>query len=335
MQLSVNEEMEKFSRWPQAFAGSRLRAEAPIPFSLRLTPPGQPPGQKHLTLMCLVHGNENCGIAVLNELIGQLAKGLLRTPLTMTFIVGNPAAAREGRRMLHDNLNRCFGLSQARGEESARAIEVSGELAKTDFLLDLHQTSGKVDRSFFIFPFAPRPFRYARALDPYKTIVTHWGDPFSKEGMCSDEFVNSRGGCGITLELGQMGFDVYQINDGLACCLRAMQWITAIGEGTVKEDLSEVELERGGELYTFSKVQEIPEGGRAELKPGWLNFQDVRAGEAIGKINDETLTASEPGKIMFPYYPNPNIASKAPKEAWRLLRPLKVADLPWSRFTVS
>ena len=152
-----------------------------------------------LTLMAVTHGNEVAGIGVLNRILELLINQTVGLPYTMVFALANPWASRKGLRFVERDLNRSFSRDSLETLEDRRAKELEPFLRDTAYLVDFHQTIEPSQKAFFIFPYEEQGFSLARYLAKDIPIVTHWGGGFSKDGACSDEFVNSNGGVGLTI----------------------------------------------------------------------------------------------------------------------------------------
>jgi hypothetical protein len=295
-----------------------------------------PPGKRiALTLLGLTHGNEWAGAAVLANLGALIAAGLVTPTAPTAFLLGNTAAARENQRFLDRDMNRSFGRPTPALREERRAAELAGVLRETAYFVDYHQVSRPSDRAFFIFTFSRASFHLARAIAPRQTIVTHWGKPFSVEGMCSDEYVNAQGGVGVSIELGQNGFDPYQIAVGVDTGLWAMRAVTrALEEGLTAAAIDPYQRcapGEEGELFTWAEILPWPEGSYVELAPGLTNFQEIPPGAAIGTVDGRPLLATTGGRVLFPKYMAREaqaVMETRPTELLRLMRPLAEGELP-------
>lgn len=288
--------------------------------------------QVALTLLGLTHGNEFAGAAVVNGFLELLTRGQLNLQVPVAVALGNPWAAIVNKRFLDKDLNRSFGRLGGASREGARASALEPLLADTELLLDFHQTSQPCDRAFFIFPYNAGSYAFARAVAPQLTVVTHWGKPFSKEGMCTDEFVIRNGGTGISLELGQNGLDHYQIALGIQAALGAVAVAThGLGTGQGLASSSREPPQPWGQLYTWAQIVPWPEAGQVELDPGWRNFQLVEAEQRLGTVDGRVLRAEVGGRMLFPKYLSPaqqQDTAARPTELCRLLRPIVEAELP-------
>jgi len=285
-----------------------------------------------LTLMGITHGNEWAGAAVLNDTLSHIAAGSINLNLPVAFVLGNPWAARQNKRFLERDLNRSFARQHPRLREERRAVELMNVLQRTAYILDFHQTMRRSDRPFFIFPYSVQSLAFARQVMPRLTVVTHWGKPFSAEGMCSDEYVISQGGTGISLELGQNGLDPYQIAVGVDAALWAIRSAAMTCAGD-EDGLRRRVISYEADLYTWASIVPWPETGLVELIEGLENFREVRSGERLGVVDGQPLLATGDGKILFPKYLTRQQQSQQttrPTEVLRIMRPLRIEELPTS-----
>jgi succinylglutamate desuccinylase len=268
-------------------------------------------------IMGITHGTEIAGLKVINLLAERLLAQPLPSHRRVALILGNVKAARAGQRFLESDLNRSFAAKDSQTHETIRARALEPLLAKTKFLLDLHQTSQPAQLPFFIFPYQRKALSIASMIDREIPIVTHWGESFSKDGMCTDEFVVQHGGTGLTIELGQNSASPFSVGAGYMAALRFID-ITSSG---AQDDPCE------SRLYTWDEVVEVPQEGDAELVPGLSNFLEVKAGTKIAQINGRDKILAKDGIILFPYYHRPGLA-KRPRELCRVVRPIAKSELP-------
>lgn len=279
-------------------------------------------GQKiGLVISVLVHGNETGGVAVLNEALSLLANPHMLPPQGVCIILGNVKAALEGKRFIDRDLNRSFGKTSDGSLETARALELSPFLERALLYLDIHQTFMPSDRSFFIFPYQKEALQFAREILPRASVVTHWGRPFSSEGMCTDQFVGTKGGVGLTLELGQNGFDANQISVGVHGIMRAL----VFAKGQKRQDPSGI----CGPLFTWKEIIPWPETGNAALDPNWTNFQPIEEGQRMGIHDGKVILAPTSGWMIFPKYFTPEVPqSSRPAEMYRIMKKIEESELP-------
>lgn len=275
-----------------------------------------------LTIMAVTHGNEVGGIRVLNHLVDMLASGVLKPNFTFVLALGNPWASLKDRRYLERDLNRSFDRDSEELHEDRRARDLEEVLQNTAYFVDIHQTIENSDRPFFIFTYNPKSYGFARSLADDLSVVTHWGGGFSKDGSCTDEYVNKMGGTGITIELGKKGFHPYQEGVGLRVSLSAFNFVTAKLEG---QDIPSPE--GSPELFTWAEVIPYPKAEDARLDEGWYNFRWVEKGQRLGIDNGQEISAPCSGPILFPKYLRESSGHQRPKEICRIMKSITEDEL--------
>jgi succinylglutamate desuccinylase len=275
-----------------------------------------------LCIMALTHGVEVAGVAVLNELLCQIGSGLVNPTVRFCLALGNPWAAFEAKRFIERDLNRSFANpSAATKREEQRAAILEPILSRSAWFLDVHQTKELCPQPFFIFPYSLPGYRFARHVAPQVAVITRKGGAFSKEGMCSDEFVNSVGGAGITIELGQNGFTPMALGVGLSACIRAIAFVQA---RTLSPEIAETDAVWSKDLapvYTWAAVMDYPESGEVLLRDDLVNFTAVRSGETLGTHDGAPILAAADGPILFPQHYRDRSLPR-PKELVRILKML-------------
>jgi succinylglutamate desuccinylase len=333
MGYAIDTEIQRFEDLLQRASG-RFDVSRQVPYAGIVSPRGKKSTAQRdiaLTLMGLTHGNESAGAAVLNGVLEHLLAGALDLRVPIAFALGNPWAAVQGKRFLERDLNRSFGRDSVATLEEQRARELEPLLARSVYLVDFHQTMQPTDRPFFIFPYRPDAMQLARAIAPHQTIVTHWGKSFSAEGKCTDEYVNATGGLGLTIELGQNGFDPYQIAVGQEAALWAITVATARHHGTSFEAIIQQRPAVDPEIYTWAEIVPWPENGMVQLDMGWTNFKKVEKGQRLGEVDGLVISSKGEGRILFPKYLTPEQQSaKAgrPTELIRVMRRVALTELP-------
>jgi succinylglutamate desuccinylase len=333
MGYAIDTEIQRFEAL-LVKASQRFDVSLEVPYGGILTPKGhRKVGERDigLTLMGLTHGNEWAGVAVLSGVLELLIAGALDLRIPVAFVLGNPWAAKQAKRFLERDLNRSFGRGSVATFEEKRALELEPLLARTAYLVDFHQTMQPTDRPFFIFPHRSDGVQLARAIAPHQTIVTHWGKSFSADGKCTDEYVNGAGGLGLTIELGQNGFDAYQIAVGQEAALWAIAVATARQGGMTLDEFIQNRPAPEPEIYTWLDIVPWPDRGVVQLDPGWTNFRKVEKGEKLGEVDGRTIYSRAEGRILFPKYLTPEQQSATtgrPAELIRVMRRVSLADLP-------
>ena len=273
-----------------------------------------------LTLMALTHGDEVAGVAVLNEVVEFLRAGCMPLRSGLALLLGNYPAALQGKRFVQRDLNRSFAWQEFAAEEgeAQRAQVLATVLQRSKFFIDFHQTTARCTSSFAIFPFQARSLAFTQLVHGEQPVVTRFGGRFSQDGMCSDEFVQEQGNVGITIELGQKGFDPTQIAQGVLVALRALRHVYA------EVDLTEVAVTTP--LYTFSQVITCPASGEAHLVDGLYNFKKIERGQNLAVVDGKTVVAEDDGVVLFPKYKFDS--HRPPHELCHVLKEVDAKNLP-------
>lgn len=326
MRRNINDEIEEFSKLLSSLESIYQVVEF-CPHTFIVTPRqnlGKTEKKIDLCLLGLVHGNELASVAIINEFLRFLLTSRYQLGIRLGLALGNVPAALEGKRFLDKDLNRSF-LSQASGlREVERAKELEPFLQEVNYLVDFHQTIMPNQEPFFIFPYKSKSLKFARGISPLQAVVTHWGGSFSKEGLCSDEFVNRFGGTGITVETGEQGFDPYQIGYGFYLALNALK----IVDQDMASESCRSNKKNNLPLYTWAHIENFPLEGRVELIPGLNNFKKIYKGEVLGSHNGKKILAFESGKILFPKYFDFSSGLSRPTELFRIIREINEDELP-------
>ena len=209
--------------------------------------------------------------------------------------------------------------------EQKRALELSVLLEKTNYLIDFHQTLQPSKYPFFIFPYTQKGLTLASYLTTKIPIVTHWGKSFSKDGMCTDDFVNLKGGTGITLETGHRGTNPLQIAFGFSLLLKLFsseKLFTEKSLSSLHHNLKDEDLS----LYTWNQVFPWPGSHYVKLKPNLQNFDHIETEETLGTFSDQEIKSKTSGYLFFPKYIGRS--EQKPKELFRLAKKISLSDLP-------
>ena len=273
----------------------------------------------------MIHGNEHGSLPAAVRLVEALNDGALRFGGKVTVFLGNPEASLADARYLEADLNRVFMDTGESRHEDQRAQELMPILDTADVFLDFHQTILPTARPFYIFPWHEEGWLWARAIGGSPVWVTR--DPrvgFSSGTKCSDEYVTDRGRPGMTLELSQKGFSPA----AEALCFDAMVATLAAadaahsGEAIATQAAAMPELE----FMTAAHIEPFDDPAKM-LRPGLVNFQQVRRGEALNAPSTPPLVAPADGVLLFPKYPD-RVDGEArapwPREIYRLVTPLDV-----------
>lgn len=151
-------------------------------------------GKLVIGIVGLVHGDEPCGRAILDELVASnlKPKGKLK------IIYANLEAEKQNKRGVEGNLNRSFNGKQGTLEERT-AVELSAYLSDCDFVIDIHSTSYPTE-PFVISTIDNSKFDKLASFTGLDKYVIMAGDMASGTSLIDE--VSRRGGIGISFEAG-------------------------------------------------------------------------------------------------------------------------------------
>ena len=136
--------------------------------ALEVRPPEARDNGMDLLLSAGIHGNETAPIELLDRLLHDIARGVIKPRARILFLFGNPGAMRTGARFVEEDLNRLFNgrHESSSGPEALRACELE-HLAETFFSLPersrLHYDLHTAIRGSKIEQFALYPYKEGRA----------------------------------------------------------------------------------------------------------------------------------------------------------------------------
>jgi len=283
------------------------------------------PGPR-LLVMGGVHGDETCGTAGIERVLGELADGTLalqRGQLTLVPIA-NPLARRRLAREGERNLNRAFMPRTVPVDNEDRLANLLCPLIERhEVLLDLHSFESRGEAFAMI---GPRdndgPLEpFARAAEEGRlalhlrtpTVVEGWLDIYAAGlaqraggaapgaealgyGCGTNEYIRSRGGYGVTLECGQ-----HRDPAAPEVAWRAIRRTLALlGMAPLPPALAGEGPPPAPRLLRLAGVSDRLHQGDRFVRD-WATFDVVRAGEAVGLRHDGAVVAAPgDGFIVFP-----------------------------------
>ena len=268
-------------------------------------------------LICLggLHGNEPAGVLALRRVLSFLHD--VRPPFKgqVVGIAGNVAALRAGRRFLERDLNRGWsprGMQRAEtspggpAEDGERAEliavlrkELEGDRSSIS-VIDLHTTSAK-GPPFLTLADTIRNRAFARRIG----LPLVLGIEEQIDGALL-EVITAAGPVTMGIEAGQHDDPVSVDHHERAV------WMALIAGGHVaEEDVPDAESMRAALRTAWRDLPEVfavryrkPVAGEDgfSMRPGYLNFQRISAGEVVGHDRNGPVTAPEGGRIFLPLY---------------------------------
>ena len=279
------------------------------------------PGAREILLVLVggLHGNEPAGVRAIRVVLDELARRALPLGGRVVGLVGNRAALAAGKRYLQTDLNRAWsaeGIARARGSDPApgelgeqrellAAIERHmAEGYRSVVLLDLHSTSaGGAPFTLHSDTLRNRPIAFAL---PVPVLL---GLEERVEGTLLSWFTE-QGHAAVCLEGGQN--DVPTTVEHHVAAI----WLTLVSSGLLAaRDLPELERHRARLANSARNLPGVVElryrygiapGATFEMLPGFQNFQPVRRGELLARI-DAGAGVSEvasplSGRMLLPRY---------------------------------
>lgn len=265
-----------------------------------------------------IHGNEPSGIYALRRVFAYLERTESLFHGTLVGIAGNLAAIEQGERFLDEDLNRIWlpqrleslrhpswAPASAEQREQAELLATIDEVLATAvgtqiYFLDLH-TSSAHGEPFVCIGDTLKNRRFAMQL-PVPVIL---GLEEQLDGALL-EYINNLGHVTVGVEAGKHE-DPTSVDHH-----EAMIWLALRAAGCLQEhDLPDAaalrqRLRRAvGEVPPVMEVRyrhPITPGDGFRMRPGYVNFQPVEAGELLAVDNAGSIVAREQGRVLLPLY---------------------------------
>ncbi len=268
-----------------------------------------------------IHGNEPAGVRAIRTVLAALERRGLTVHGRVVGLVGNARALAQGKRFLSTDLNRLWTeerlqVLRASSEpvrdpetlEQCALLEAFDEHMAGDWerviLLDLHSTSaGGAPFTIISDTLQNRPLAFAL---PVPVLL---GLEERIQGTLLSWFAD-RGHVALCLEGGQN--DLPSTVDHHVAAL----WLTLVGTGLLRAaDVGELEEQRARLRNSASNLPPvvelryrygIPDGAQFEMRPGFENFQPVRRGEVLARIDagsgEREVQSPLSGRVLMPRY---------------------------------
>lgn len=235
----------------------------------------------HAGVIGAIHGNERCGMVVIERLLAAFASGASRVAAgTLVLVHGSPAATAIGERHTRGgtDLNRLFDYEFVDAlapdqwtYEHHRAVALRSLLDDIDVLLDLHSATTPTP-PVAIVNTVPASLALAERLG-VSFVVSGWDAPGLLLSRVSIGALGQRGRPGIAVECGQHD-DPATIDAAEACTRRFLAAVGAVpgtvptaGEGPGRVRVVEA-LDRPSPTFRFARRI--------------LGMERLAAGEVIG-----------------------------------------------------
>lgn len=286
-------------------------------------------------LLCIggVHGNEPAGVRALEQIVGTVRERRDALAGDFVAVAGNLHALAAGRRFIAYDLNRAWTAARLRtlepsggdtggdatirpinsrparapAPEDLEVVRIMGllkEIARRRrghvFVLDLHTTSGK-GGAFTSTDDRPGHHRFARKV-PLPLVL---GLDEHLEGTLLG-YLDRLGYTAMVCECGQHQ-EARSPKRAEAAIWLAVRAAGLLGDADVPEAVRGFEMlwnpsrNLPGLLDTVYR-HPVEEEDRYLTRPGWRNFQPVRAGDVIGDDRDGEVVAPVGGLLLMPLY---------------------------------
>jgi succinylglutamate desuccinylase len=297
-----------------AFYEVSKASPGPIPWSVTLNPIDSSQkkssaanlkiNQSKLLIVFAIHGDEIDTLPGILEFISDFKKGKIIYPSSITFILGNPEAAKESTRFIEQDMNRLFvfPVPPSSTKEHLRSEAIFSTFKDYSVLLDLHQTRMKLPHPFFCFAFHKASYLWAKALEGAPVMVTRSPkEAFLPGKKCVDEAFRDLGKPSMTLELGHIGEDLkektYKVLKNFVDVSQKVYFKELKIEAVAQKPL---DLLQRIAHFNFSDP-------KMTLKPDLTNFRKISKGEELGK----SILSPADGFLLFPKYPKRNDKGEA------------------------
>ncbi len=280
-------------------------------------------GREGPLLLCVggLHGNEPAGVAALEKLVAEVGARSHLVRGDFVALAGNLQALAEGRRFMSYDLNRAWTASRigaardrtrsANGSpapsedvELVRILGVLDEVASRRrgpvWFLDLHTTSGG-GGAFTTSADEPRHKRFAMSI-PAPLVL---GLNQHLEGTLT-AYLDGLGYTSAVFECGQHEEAESRVRAASAVWL-AIRAAGLLADGDAPEARSgyrklETAYRRLPRILEMRYRHPVEKEDRYVSRPGFRNFQPVRAGDVIGDDRRGEVMAPKGGRILMPLY---------------------------------
>lgn len=249
-----------------------------------------------VTIIGSIHGNEKIGALAINKLKKLIKKEAVFGKIHLIF--GNPYAYKKNKRFLRHDMNRLFKpsgveLGKKPSLEQKRAFKISKILDKTDFMLDIHSTQ-KPSVPFVYCKLSPRHLAFAQIFETEFIVGPAKGAKITSLNACTDDYVNSRGGIGITYESGW--------NQDLKVLNRVVQKTKVFLKRTLRSSIKKRSPHAAGLACVLIDLYKeiIPKTKTFGLAKDFRNFDFIKKGGLIACDGNRKITAKQDSYIIFP-----------------------------------
>lgn len=264
------------------------------------------PGPRFLVLGA-VHGDEKCGPAAVNRVMGEIDAGELKIARgSVTFVpICNPRAYEDNKRFIERNLNRYLVPTKSPDSYEARLGNILCPLLeKCDVLLDIHSYSVGGAPFVFVGSQDTRGHEFAANLGDI-ALLTGWEEAYAATGRKkaeadkdestgTTEYARRHGAVAVTMECGQH-MDPQGPEIAYRAIRNGLRYLDMTGEP--KRDKRPASAAR---LVTVTHVYYRDDAGK--LAQDWKHLEPVVGGEALAHhANGAPVFAPDDGFVVLPH----------------------------------
>ena len=268
-----------------------------------------------------VHGNEPSGVIALHNVFQQIVDFNIQLYGSILAFVGNRNALNLNQRYASIDLNRLWtddNIKRLHEKGGFLPTELNPDVlemikidelitefenmtsGKDHYFIDLHTTSAPS------VPFAVVD-RKQHCIDvalqfPLPVIINL--NEYIKGTMLN--YLDKRNFHGLVFEAGQHDDPLSIIKH------EAIIWLVLLETGAIlKDDIPDYQAKFAllnglsddpHKLFQIIHRQGVEEGEVFEMKPGFVNFQEVRKGDVMGELNGKIIYCPKDGRIFMPLY---------------------------------
>lgn len=292
-----------------------------LPRVLGVHPAHAPARGRLLLVVGGVHGNEPAGVRAIRAVFAEIERRKLAVRGRLVGLVGNARALAQGKRYLASDLNRLWTDERLDGlRTSAAPVQEPEELEQCALLaafeehlagawdevvlLDLHSTSaGGAPFTIISDTLQNRPYAFAL---PVPVLL---GLEERIEGTLLSWFADL-GHVALCLEGGQN-----ELPSTVEHHVAAL-WLTLVATGLLRpEDVPDLAAQRARLAHSAHALPAVVElryrygiqpGVSFEMRPGFQNFQPVRRGEVLARVDPGSgpceVQSPLSGRVLMPRY---------------------------------
>jgi succinylglutamate desuccinylase len=253
-----------------------------------------------VAILGCVHGNEIIGKDIIENLLEEIGEGEVNGEIIL--IIANLQAYAENKRFIDIDMNRLVEdniisqikqkPAQQRNCEETRLVEIVEHLKDINYLLDIHATVKPT----------PSPFLYCQNNPKHLELCGYFNAPIiispeSEEitktmNSCFDNYADSHGGVGITLEAGWLKQENLY-NDTKESVYNYLQNI-----GILNRKIDKPVKYEQKHIMIYKEL--IAETDNFQFTKDYKNLDFIAKNEVLAKDDNNLISVDRDSYIIFP-----------------------------------